>query len=272
MYRGYKVSLVIPCYNEEEGLQVLLADIPSVVDEVLVVDNNSTDTTGAVARSFGARVVFEPNKGYGNAYQTGFENATGDIIATMDADGMYPLESIRRLVKTVTNEGYDFITTRRIPDRRRNFSSFLRYFGDVVLNITTRILFRVKLKDSQSGMWIFKKSILKLLNVKDPGMAMSQELKIEAYLNPEVKAIEIPILYRDERIGKSKLSVWRDGFRNLAYLFRKRWQNRCAHEYASDGGKTKTTLHQSVKLPTTTDFNETESNHASENIYHHSGA
>ena len=226
MYRGYEVSLVIPCYNEEEGLQVLLDDIPSVVDEVLVVDNDSTDATAAVARSFGAKVVFEPKRGYGNAYRAGFENVGGHIIVTMDADGMYPLESIERLVKTVTNDGYDFITTRRIPDRRRNFGSLLRYYGDVVLNIVTRILFRVKLKDSQSGMWVFKKDILDRLNVKSPGMPMSQELKIEAYLHPSVKAIEIPILYRDERIGTSKLNIWRDGFGNLAFLFRKWWRDR----------------------------------------------
>ena len=272
MYIGCRVSLVIPCYNEEEGLQTLLRDIPSVVDEVLTVDNNSTDATAAVARTFGAKVVFEPEKGYGNAYRTGFAHADGDIIVTMDADGMYPLESIERLVKTVTNDGYDFITTRRIPDRRRGFSSLLRYYGDVVLNIFTKMLFGVKLKDSQSGMWVFRKNILKKLRVESPGMPMSQELKIEAYLNPDVKTIEIPVLYRDERIGISKLNIWRDGFGNLFFLFKKRWRDRKTREFISEVERTTTSPTYRVSFPESGNGIRLEPKNAPENIHHHSSA
>src|SRR4029079_4721832 len=86
MYRGKRISVVIPCHNEEGGIAAVLAQMPSMVDEVVVVDNASTDRTGEVARGAGARVVFEARKGYGRAYKTGFAAARGDVIVTMDGD------------------------------------------------------------------------------------------------------------------------------------------------------------------------------------------
>ncbi|RMF94611.1 MAG: glycosyltransferase family 2 protein, partial [Candidatus Schekmanbacteria bacterium] len=78
MYKGYKLSVVMPCYNEEKALGGVIESIPSFVDEIIVADNNSTDRTAEIARSLGAKVVFEGRKGYGRAYKTGLKNATGD--------------------------------------------------------------------------------------------------------------------------------------------------------------------------------------------------
>lgn len=78
MYKGYTISAIIPCYNEEEGIKKVLRDMPSFVDEVVVVDNNSTDNTGKVAKSLGAKVVFEPKRGYGSAYR--FRWRSGGIL------------------------------------------------------------------------------------------------------------------------------------------------------------------------------------------------
>ena len=83
------------------------------MDEVLIVDNASTDNTARVARELGARVVEEKMKGYGRAYKTGFKNATGDIIITMDGDGTYPPESITLLLYILFEEDVDFISARR---------------------------------------------------------------------------------------------------------------------------------------------------------------
>ena len=77
MHRGLKISVVIPCYNEEDGIRSVIESMPSYVDEIVVVDNNSTDRTGEIARSLGAVVVFQPVKGYGAAYQAGLPAATG---------------------------------------------------------------------------------------------------------------------------------------------------------------------------------------------------
>jgi hypothetical protein len=85
--------------------------------------------------------------------------------------------------------------------------------------VTTRLLFRIKLKDSQSGMWVFRKDILPKLEVTSDGMSMSEELKIEAFR--KTKAKEFPIKY-SPRIGEVKLNSWGDGTRNLRFLFSKK--------------------------------------------------
>jgi glycosyltransferase involved in cell wall biosynthesis len=223
MYNSLKVSLVIPCYNEEDGIRAVLEEVPDVVDEVVVVDNNCTDRTADVALSMGAKVVSETRQGYGAAYKKGFSETSGDIITTMDADGMYPIESIPYLLKVLEKENLDFITVRRVADRVRTPASWLRYFGDVVLAIAMYFLFGVKIFDSQSGMWVFRKLILNKINLVSDGMPLSEELKIEAFSHKEIRAKEITQIYHIKRIGQSKLRLFRDGFGNLFFLFKKRF-------------------------------------------------
>jgi hypothetical protein len=221
MYRDKTISLVIPCYNEEEGLRQLLPKIPHIVDEVLIVDNASTDNTARVARELGARVVEEKMKGYGRAYKTGFKNATGDIIITMDGDGTYPPESITLLLYILFEEDVDFISARRWRSKSLQRKSPIRIFGNIILSFTMAALYLCYIVDSQSGMWVFKKNILPNLKLSSDGMALSEEIKIEAFANKNIKTLEIPIYY-GERVGTSKLNIWRDGILNLLFLFKKR--------------------------------------------------
>jgi len=222
MYRNKTISLVIPCYNEEEGLKYLLPKIPDIVDEVLIVDNASTDNTALVARQFGARVVKETIKGYGRAYKTGFKNAVGDIIITMDGDGTYPPESIILLLYILFEENVDFITARRWRSKSLQRKNPIRIFGNIILSFTMAALYLCYIVDSQSGMWVFRRTILPDLKLTSDGMAFSEEIKIEAFSNKHIKALEIPIYY-GERIGCSKLNLWKDGFLNLAFLLRKKF-------------------------------------------------
>lgn len=221
MFRGHRVSVVIPCHNEETGIRVTLEQMPPVVDEVVVVDNASTDRTAEVARSLGARVVPESRKGYGRAYQTGFTHATGDIIVTMDGDGTYPPNSIPLLLHVLLEDRLDFMTARRWRSRNDRSKSALRLLGNAVLSATTFVLFRCSLVDSQSGMWIFRRDVLQKIWPQSDGMALSQEIKILAFTHPEIECMEMPIYY-GERVGESKLNLWRDGFSNLLQLFRLR--------------------------------------------------
>jgi len=221
MYRDKTISLVIPCYNEEEGLRQLLPKIPDIVDEVLIVDNASTDNTARVARELGARVVEEKIKGYGRAYKTGFKNATGDIIITMDGDGTYPPESITLLLYILFEEDVDFISARRWRSKSLQRKSPIRIFGNIILSFTMAALYLCYIVDSQSGMWVFKKNVLPNLKLSSDGMALSEEIKIEAFSNKNIKTLEIPIYY-GERVGTSKLNIWRDGILNLLFLFKKR--------------------------------------------------
>jgi len=220
MYKGWKISVVIPCYNEEDGIKVVMADMPQIVDEVVVVDNNSTDRTAEIAQGLGTVVVFEPKQGYGAAYKAGIRRAIGDIIMTMDGDGNYPRNFIPVLLDIMFEEDIDFISCDRTGHKSRP-SSFLRVFGNWVLNAVIAMLFFVKLRDSQSGMWVFKQSLLDQMELTSDGMAFSEEIKIEAFTNKRIKAQELPI-YCKNRVGDSKLRLWRDGFANLVFLFKKR--------------------------------------------------
>lgn len=222
MYKGKSVSVVIPCHNEEEGIQATLVDMPPLVDEVVVVDNNCTDNTAAVARSMGARVVAESRKGYGAAYKAGMNAATGDIIVTMDGDATYPRSFIPVLLEIMLEEDWDFITCDRTGHREKGAGTFLRILGNSALNWTMALLFFIRLRDSQTGMWVFKRSILPRLTIVSDGMAFSEELKIEAFTKRDLRCTELPIYYR-ARVGESKLNVWKDGFYNLFFLFRKRF-------------------------------------------------
>jgi glycosyltransferase involved in cell wall biosynthesis len=217
MFRGKRISVVMPCHNEEEGVRATIEQMPPIVDEVLVVDNASTDRTAEVAESLGARVVYEGRKGYGRAYKTGFTEARGDIIVTMDGDGTYPPNSIPLLLHVLLEEKIDFMTARRWRSKNDKSKSPLRLLGNAILSGATMLLFRRFLIDSQSGMWIFRREILQRIRPESDGMALSQELKILAFTHPEVRCLEMPIYYGD-RVGESKLNLWKDGFGNLIAL------------------------------------------------------
>jgi len=221
MYRGKSISVVIPCHNEEEGIRAVLAQMPAIVDEVVVVDNASTDRTAEVARSLGARVVFEGRKGYGRAYKSGFAEARGDVIVTMDGDGTYPPDSIPLLCYVLVEERVDFISARRWRSRSGESKSPIRLLGNAILSASMMCLFFRFIIDSQSGMWVFRREVLGRIAPRSDGMALSEELKILAFTHPDLRCLEMPIYY-GERIGTSKLNVWRDGFGNLFFLARMR--------------------------------------------------
>lgn len=220
-----RLSIVIPTMNEERSIgQVIDAIRGSVSDslsyEILIVDTNSKDRTREIALSKGARIVDEPRRGYGRAYKTGFEAASGEIIATLDADMTYPAEMIEELVNILDSENLDFISTNRFANLKPGAMSATHKLGNRVLSLTARLLFRVKIKDSQSGMWVFRKNVLPRLNLTSDGMSFSEELKVEAF--KKTKAKEVPISY-SPRVGEVKLNTWRDGWNNLKFLFKKRF-------------------------------------------------
>lgn len=221
MYRGHSVSVIIPCFNEEDGLAYVLENMPDYVDEVVVVDNNSTDNTAQVARAYGARVLFEQRKGYGQAYQAGLPAATGDILATVDGDGTYPARAIAPIIDAMLAQGFDFVSANRFPLKNRKAMRLRNWFGNQVLTYTFRLLYGYWIADSQSGMWVFRRACLDHIHPTQRGMAFSEEIKIEALQAAAVRFGEVHIDYR-ERIGETKLYTWRDGWKNLLFLAQRR--------------------------------------------------
>jgi len=220
-----RISVIIPTMNEEAGIGAVIDSVQKSLEgtgldiEVLIVDTRSKDRTVDIAREKGAIVIDEPRRGYGRAYKTGFERASGDIIATLDADCTYPAEEIPRLAKMLDAENIDFITTNRFAKLEKGAMSLEHSIGNKALTMTMNVLFGVRVRDSQSGMWVFRKSIVPKLDITSDGMAMSEEIKIEAF--KRVRSREVPIEYR-RRVGEVKLSSWKDGWQNIKFLFSKR--------------------------------------------------
>ena len=222
-----KVTVILPTINEEQGVGKTIDSInrdyfkkKNWELEIMIVDGDSKDKTQEIAKSKGAKVVVEKRKGYGRAYKTGMPKATGDILVTGDADATYPFERIHKYVQQLIDEDLDFITTDRFAELKHGSMSVKHYFGNSILAYTLKILYFANIRDSQSGMWIFKKSALekiKPLEEFDDGMPFSEEIKIEMFKSKKVKAKEIPsALYA--RVGDIKLESFSDGWRNLKFL------------------------------------------------------
>ena len=222
MYKGLRITVIIPCLNEEQGIEKVMRRMPEFVDEVIVVDNNSTDRTADVAESLGACVIREHVRGYGRAYKKGFSVATGDVIITLDGDHSYPPDAISYLLEAFLHLEADFLNASRFPVRDREAMSFKHKFGNFVLSVAMSLLYFRWVRDSQSGMWVFRRSILEGMKLTSDGMAFSEEIKIEALKSSRVRFVEISIQY-SSRLGEIKLNPWRDGFYNLWFLVKKRF-------------------------------------------------
>ena len=223
MYKGLKITVVIPCLNEEQGIGQVLKRMPDFVDETVVVDNGSTDGTSQVARSFGALVIREDVRGYGRSYKRGFACAQGDIIVTLDGDHSYPPDAISYLIEAFLHLDVDFLNASRFPVRDRRAMSLKHKIGNFVLSAAMTLLYFRWVRDSQSGMWVFRRAILEHMRLESDSMAFSEEIKIEALKNRRIRFAEIPVMY-SSRLGEIKLNPWRDGFYNLWFLLKKRFE------------------------------------------------
>lgn len=225
------ISVVIPAYNEESSIGPTIDEIKLIAKsmleydfEIIVVDNNSKDKTSEIAKSHGARVLFQPIQGYGAAYKKGMSEAKGDIIITGDADATYPFDDMPRLISVLEQNNYDFLNTNRFAHLHKNSMPVINHVGNIFLTVMTNLIYSSKLKDSQSGMWIFNKKFLDSLvyRIMGNGMSYSQEIKLFAlYLSSKNKINfkEVDIYYK-QRIGDKKLRPIRDGTDNLLNLFK----------------------------------------------------
>lgn len=221
----------MPTLNEEKGIGKTIDSIN--IDyfkkknweyEIIIVDGNSKDRTQEIAKKKGASVIVEKRKGYGRAYKTGFPECNGDIIVTGDADATYPFDKIHEYIEYLIENNLDFITTNRFSDLKHGSMSVKHMFGNLVLAYTMKVLYLIGVKDSQSGMWIFKKdSLNKIQSLEEfnDGMPFSEEIKIEMFTNKKIKAEEIQSTLR-AREGEVKIESFHDGIKNLKYLFLKR--------------------------------------------------
>jgi glycosyltransferase involved in cell wall biosynthesis len=217
------ITIIMPCLNESKALSKTIDEIPfdrlkemGYETEVLVVDGGSSDGSMDIARDGGAKVLIS-ERGYGRQYRFGFGHARGEIIITADSDGSYPLSDIARIVKVLNEGNFDFISVNRFANMSPNSMGIIRRIGNFMLTRLTNLLFGLSLKDSQSGMWVFRKDALTKMALTSNGMSLSEEIKIKAF--KKLKSLEVPGSYKP-RIGKEKLRPLRDGWGNLSFLIR----------------------------------------------------
>ena len=186
--------------------------------EILVVDNGSTDNTFVTALRKGAKVVYEKNKGYGNAIRKGIQEANGEIIIILDADCSYKLEQLKEFINAF-EMGYDFVIGNRFKGGiQKGAMSISHRIGIPFLTKLANLRFHTNLGDYHCGLRAFRKSIYNNVQFKSSGMEFATEMIAQAEFN-NAKMCEIPIhLYRDERGKRSHLRTIRDGLRHLAYI------------------------------------------------------
>jgi glycosyltransferase involved in cell wall biosynthesis len=210
------VSLVIPVRNEARNIAWVLEQIADEVNEIILVDGDSTDATLITARSYrpDIKVVSQEGIGKGSALRTGFLAATGDVIVMMDADGSMSPTEIRHYLHFLAN-GYDFVKGSRfmVGGGSLDITRFRR-FGNRFLLAVFNSLYDADLSDLCYGFCAFHRRYLELLALSATGFEIEAEMTVRA-MQAGLRIAEVPSLELPRRYGKSNLHAIRDGIRVL---------------------------------------------------------
>ncbi|MBH1956965.1 glycosyltransferase family 2 protein [Candidatus Saccharibacteria bacterium] len=226
MYRNKKISVCLPCRNEANHLHEVIKRVPKIVDEIIVISNNSYDDTVEVAKKL-KLIALEDNRtiggiGYGFAHMTGIQHATGDIIVGADGDATYPIEDLKIIIDRLLDEQLDFISCNRYPLQEGTKIPFKLRLGVGTLNWEARLLYGVKINDILSGMWVFNKTAKKHLNLTMGEWNLSPQIKLNAALHPKINFSEHSIA-QHQRMGDSHQAHFKTGFQHLWWIFLNRF-------------------------------------------------
>jgi glycosyltransferase involved in cell wall biosynthesis len=216
-----RVSVVIPCLNEAETIAECVQEARAALDandlpgEVIVVDNGSTDGSGELARVAGAMVVDEPRRGYGSAYLAGLAVAQGDYIVMVDADLTYDFGDIPKFVREL-EDGAQVVIGNRMQDIKPGAMPMLSRLGNPLLSGFLNVLHHTNVHDAHCGMRALRRDVVPVLNLRTVGMEFASEMVIRA-TREHLDVREVPIALHP-RVGTSKLSPFRDGWRHLRLI------------------------------------------------------
>jgi len=233
-----KITLLVPCYNEEKGIAKVIDGIPrdklkkaGYSIEVLVIDNNSKDNTPKIAKGKGARVIFEPQQGKGNAMRTGFRNIPKDTdyVVMLDGDDTYKTYEILRLIEPLESNFCDVVVGSRLEGKMNGHSmSPSHRLANWFFTFTTRNFYtNANVTDTCTGYFAWKRKVIVNLNryIESKGFAIEAEM-ISKLARLGHKIYSVPITYspRDGK-AKSKLSPMKDGLKITWMLIRnKGWK------------------------------------------------
>ena len=218
-----EVSIVMPCLNEEATIGICIEKARAACQkyginaEVVVSDNGSTDKSVEIAQSLGAKVVHQPEKGYGNAYMKGFAEARGKYIIMGDSDDTYDFSEIDRFLNPLRN-GYDLVMGSRFKGRIQPGAMpwSHQYIGNPILTGILNLFFHTGISDAHCGMRAFTRKAYERMHLQTTGMEFASEMVINAS-KAGLKITEVPITYHP-REGESKLNSFQDGWRHLRFM------------------------------------------------------
>jgi glycosyltransferase involved in cell wall biosynthesis len=231
MHGARTVSVVFPAYNEEPYIRSAIEDflIPGVVDEVLVIDNNSRDRTAEVAAGTDARVVRETRQGYGFALRRGLQEATGDIVILAEPDGTFLGRDVMKLLAYA--DDFDMVcgtrTTRELVWDQANMGWFLRMGNWTVAKLIQLLYGGPSLSDCGCTLRLTHRAALaRIANAFTVGGSHFLPEMVILALKQRLKVVEVPVNYRG-RVGESKITgslkgTLRTGFAMIGLILRYR--------------------------------------------------
>lgn len=231
MFKQKRVSLVFPAYNEEENIVTAIKDFKSlkILDEIIVIDNNSTDQTNKLAKKTGARVIKEAHQGYGFALRRGMNEANGDYIVLCEPDHTFLADDTLKLLSKI--DKFDLVlgtrTNKDFIEKGANMGLLLR-LGNITVAKLLQILFQTtSLSDCGCTFRVFKKSLVKKISslfTVGGSYFLPETVILTAFTGGSI--LEIPVHYR-KRVGTSKITgsfkrTVRVGFQMIKLIFRYR--------------------------------------------------
>jgi glycosyltransferase involved in cell wall biosynthesis len=230
MKKYSKITILIPCHNEEKGLGKVIDGIPlqllkrlHIKTEILVINNNSTDKTVEVAVKKGARVIHEIKKGKGHAVMTGFNSVSSDTtyVVMIDGDNTYKTKEILRLIEPLMHDFCDVVIGSRLGGKmRKNSLKFRNRVANWGYTFLVRQFYQANITDVLSGYFAWKKEVVDDLKKH----LDSEGFEIEMDMITKMKRLgyqmySVPITY-DERAGFTKIQAVSDGIRVLKTFFK----------------------------------------------------
>jgi len=213
-----EIAFIIPCFNEEESISKVIYEIKELLPEaeIFVCDNNSTDNTIELAKSAGAKVFFEKNKGKGNAVRRLLRDIDAEIFIMVDGDNTYNLSNIRQAVKEFRAGFYDLMTGNRFSEEgKSNFRKGHR-LGNILFTLFFQILFGIQTEDVFSGLRIFSRRLVKSFPLVSSEFEIETELSIYAS-RMRLPCKDFPTNVSSRINSESKLSKYKDGLKILFF-------------------------------------------------------
>lgn len=233
MKSSFKVSVIIPAHNEEDCIGVV---VDQVVDyfihsqshlnfEVIVVDNGSTDATQYIAKAHGAKVVYEPKLGYGQACWQGIQASSGDVLAFVDGDGAVDIHDFDKLLEPLI-DGADLVIGSRLTAPTESLTPPQR-FGNRLACWLIRLIWRYPVHDL-GPFRVLRRSFFDRLSMQDRGFGWTIEMQIRAF-QLDANVVDVPVKWQPRIAGQSKISgtlrgVFLAGRDIIGMIFRQWWR------------------------------------------------